>query len=38
MVDLIESSDLAAFSTSWFRRREAPPKPAFTFARSARER
>jgi hypothetical protein len=24
------NSDLAAFSTSWFRRREAPPKPAFT--------
>ena len=30
-------SDLAAFSTSWFRRRFAPPKPAFTVrARSAR--
>jgi hypothetical protein len=24
------NSDLAAFSTSWFRRRFAPPKPAFT--------
>jgi hypothetical protein len=24
------NSDLAAFSTSWFRRCEAPPKPAFT--------
>jgi hypothetical protein len=28
--DLPGNSDLAAFSISWFRRREAPPKPAFT--------